>query len=370
MWDLLNSLIVPAPSQQHLHSSTHAQQANHTSSMQPTPPNPNQPAQNPTTPSSQPSSHNTSTPADDVPHFEIYTYDEWLTARKAARATHSHSTSTSNDSPQSSTAATSTDSAQSPIAALHELCQKHRLPLPVASYTPTADGFTACVALGSRAFATGSSFRSKRLAKEDVCRVAVEAMQARVRDEGCNAKNGGEEKDTGEKSATSELHEECQKRKLAKPAVEYDGVNGSFEACVKTGDVAGRGKGGTKKEAREKACEQALEALMRHGDGGETKQSDANEQNERPKGTSYAKRAAELAAELGMAPPQYEYTGTEGSYWTVSAHVNGGGGGVEEVARVEGVFGRGKAKEECARRAAEWLKGEEGRRLKVLEGMG
>ncbi|KAL9086415.1 MAG: hypothetical protein Q9159_004192 [Coniocarpon cinnabarinum] len=89
-----------------------------------------------------------------------------------------------------------------------------------------------------------------------------------------------------------------------------------------------------------------------------------------------------LALSLNLPPPHYESHSnpTAPSFWTVTAHFpslyitpssahKGGHRPLgSEIARVEGVFGRERARRECAKRVVEWLEREKERRNDVLRG--
>jgi hypothetical protein len=75
-------------------------------------------------------------------------------------------------------------------------------------------------------------------------------------------------------------------------------------------------------------------------------------------GTSYAQQAARLAVVLSLPTPEWRYTPSllDRDFYTVQCFFNGAGPHQGPVGEVRNVFGKKKAKEECARLTLDYLR--------------
>ncbi|KAF2713575.1 hypothetical protein K504DRAFT_462088 [Pleomassaria siparia CBS 279.74] len=92
-------------------------------------------------------------------------------------------------------------------------------------------------------------------------------------------------------------------------------------------------------------------------------------------GTSYAQQAAAIATSLSLTTPEWRFTSEDSApdFHTVSCYFRNGGPHAGPIGEVRHVFGKKKAKEECAKRTVEYLVGVREQRLdygrRMMEGI-
>ncbi|KAK7186919.1 hypothetical protein PSPO01_07048 [Paraphaeosphaeria sporulosa] len=91
-----------------------------------------------------------------------------------------------------------------------------------------------------------------------------------------------------------------------------------------------------------------------------------------PGASSYAQRAAHLATQLGLNTPEWRYAASSASaqgFHTVSCFFKNGGPHEDPNCEVRHVFGKKKAKEECARLVLQYLEGVREKRMEHARGV-
>ncbi|KAL5400482.1 hypothetical protein PMIN03_012347, partial [Paraphaeosphaeria minitans] len=91
-----------------------------------------------------------------------------------------------------------------------------------------------------------------------------------------------------------------------------------------------------------------------------------------PGASSYAQRAAHLATQLGLNTPEWRYATSSASaqgFHTVSCFFKNGGPHEDPDCEVRHVFGKKKAKEECARLVLQYLEGLREKRMEYARGV-
>ncbi|KAF2107609.1 hypothetical protein BDV96DRAFT_505972 [Lophiotrema nucula] len=292
---------------------------------------------------------------------------------------------------------------------LHEKLQFYGITQTLEFGGSTLEGWTAKTEILGEVVEEKRLFSSKQEAKEVLSGRALELVK-RLEAEGKLSKPG---KSKRSKSAASTV--DAQEQEKPEPGPNYIGQLLEFQrstnstqptyqdyglgtkfACVVTIEGVPETFGSindlftSKKLARQNAAKCAVEHFKSTGawpesftDVGGIKKKKKVQPSEPgaisldgiPIGPSPAQKVAPLAAELGLGTPQWEYeTATHPQatgMTTVACHFRNGGPHAGPIGEVRNVFGRKRAKDECARLVVEYLEQLKDQRLsygrKMLE---
>ncbi|RMZ73759.1 double-stranded rna-binding [Pyrenophora seminiperda CCB06] len=317
---------------------------------------------------------------------------------------------------------------------LHEKYQALGIPQPLFTFAGgSSEGWSAKVSFPGlqdaeelQGIGGEKKYNSKQEVKEAVSETAVAVLEeleskGRVKGERKKKKSGGsggngavelvdgEEKEVGENWVGQLL--EFQ-RSISAPQPTYtDYASGTRFACLLTLDNHPAGPFGSldtlfssKKAARQAAARAAIASFKTAGNwpdaatplGGIKKKKKQQEQPQTPQRSSsspistpptptsggagaatatYASRVAHLATTLALATPEYHFSPNpqDPTFHTVSCHFRDGGPHAGPLGEVRNVYGKKRAKEECARLTFVYLEGERERRValgkRLLEGV-